>query len=417
MKKLPTLFFLIVFVSSIVAQEEKGIYGKSNWLNYWTNFKPKSTEYPAPNIILNGVIDKDMVLQNKNTYIIYNVVYVTNNATLTIEPGTVIRGDFETCGTLVVTKGSKIIAKGTETDPIVFTSNKGEEERKPGDWGGIIILGDAPINRFGGVSFLDFNLDPKYNFYGGNNEKDNSGILNFVRIEFAGRKLNAKKELNGLSLAGVGSATQIDFLQVSFSNDDSLESYGGNLSLQHLVSYRATDDDFDFTQGVQATITNALALRFPFSSDISRSRALEIDSSDKIETMDIQKKKTTILASNLTLVNCGDNNQGLCKEAVDVKKDSYFSIQNSVVSGFESFLQVEDKKVENVKWNSLSIHNCPKFIVSEKDNIIEEIANVATPTVTFTNILPEEFFVNKDFKKHPDFRLKENTLSTISMTK
>ena len=156
MKKIAIIISLISFFS-LEAQQIKGIIGESNWMNNWTNFNPKTTEYKEVTNILAGVINHDMTLLKKNTYLLAGVVYVTNNATLTIESGTIIRGDFETCGTLVITKGSKIIANGLETDPIVFTSNKDISDRKSGDWGGIIILGDAPINKIGGIGFLDFN--------------------------------------------------------------------------------------------------------------------------------------------------------------------------------------------------------------------------------------------------------------------
>lgn len=237
-------------------------------------------------------------------------MYVINNAVLTIEPGTIIRGDYDTCGPLVITKGAKIIAEGTESLPIIFTTNKESFIRKPHDWGGLFIMGDAPVNTFGGVGILNFDLDPKYNGYGGNNIESNSGTLKYVRVEYSGRKLSDKKELNAISFAGVGSKTVIQNIQISYSNDDSFEFYGGNVKLEKLISYRASDDDFDFTQGVQASFTNSIALRNPYSSDAERSRCLEIDSYDAVEKFDYQRNKTNIKATNLTLINLEDNNQG-----------------------------------------------------------------------------------------------------------
>lgn len=122
-----TLFILLltlVFNFQGTAQQPKGIYGVANWMNNWTNFKPLTTDYNEATDIITGVISKDTKLYKRNTYQLMGIVYVTNNAVLTIEPGTVIRGDQESCGTLVVTKGAKIMAEGLETDPIVFTSNK-----------------------------------------------------------------------------------------------------------------------------------------------------------------------------------------------------------------------------------------------------------------------------------------------------
>jgi hypothetical protein len=157
-----TLLLIASFIQKSNSQIQKGIYGNSNWMTNWTNFKPSTTEYKDSNIILTGVISENTTLTKSNVYLLVGVVYVTNKAFLTIEPGTVIRGDYESCGTLVVTNGAKIIAKGNDTDPIVFTSNKGASERKAGDWGGIILFGDAPINKYGGIAQLDFNLDNKF---------------------------------------------------------------------------------------------------------------------------------------------------------------------------------------------------------------------------------------------------------------
>lgn len=122
------LLFLLAFFSVASAQNTHGIYGDANWFNGWANFRPKQAEYNEPVQILTGLISENTTLK-RTTYLIMGTLYVTNNATLTIEPGTVLRGDFNTNGTLVITKGSRLIAEGTETNPIVFTSSKGSEEK------------------------------------------------------------------------------------------------------------------------------------------------------------------------------------------------------------------------------------------------------------------------------------------------
>ena len=420
MKKI--LVFLLVnlyFVSNLNAQNT-GIVGNSNWFSNWTNFKPKTTNYNEPTNILNGVIDVNTTLYKKNVYLIAGIVYLTKNATLTIEPGTVIRGDFDTCGTLVVTKGSKIIAKGLETDPIVFTSNRQVSERAAGDWGGIIILGEAPTNKFGGVGRLDFNLNEILNTYGGTKDDDDSGILKYVRIEFSGRKLNSLKELNGLSLAGVGKKTIIDFLQVSFSNDDSFEFYGGNVVVNNLISFRATDDDFDFTQGIQCSINNSIAIRYPFTSDVSRSRCLEIDSYDKKENFDISRKQTKIVAKNMTLLNYEENDQGLVKEAIFIKNDSSLEIKNSIISGFSQSLILEDEilndnlNLEKIKFENNIFHNCKEFMktitLGNEKQLLDWYSNPIFNNLFSTKNNSDVFF-EFDIKKVPDFRLKSEGLT------
>jgi hypothetical protein len=420
MKK-TVLIAILSFINilSTNAQQLKGISGETNWLKNWTNFKPATTEYNDASNILSGIIDSNIKLYKKNTYRLVGTVYVTKNAVLTIEPGTVIRGDKETCGTLVITKGASIIAEGTETDPIVFTSNNNISERKPGDWGGIIILGDAPINKMGGVSYLDFNLDSAVSYYGGQDLESNSGILKYVRIEFSGRKINALKELNGLSLAGVGRKTKIDYIQVSYSNDDSFECYGGLVNLNNLISYRATDDDFDYTQGVQCNISNSLAIRHPFSSDISGSRCFEIDSYDKPENTDFSKKLSKITANNITLINMEESNQGLVREAIYVKDKSYFSINNSVVSGFKQCVLLEDKiavipaNLAKINLQGILINNCESNIQSETAANNTEIMNWYNNdsfSLEYSKVPNSSLFSEPNTKKIPDFRLKANNV-------
>ena len=418
LKKTTILLFNLFLIINSFGQNNSGIFGTENWLNNWTNFKPGLTEYKEATIILTGSITENTTLSKKNTYLLTNTVYVINNAVLTIEPGTIIRGDNETCGTLVITKGAKIKAEGIETDPIIFTSNKPTSVRKSGDWGGIIILGDAPINKFGGYSCLDFNLNNTSCGYGGTNEESNSGILKYVRIEYCGRKINATKELNGLSLAGVGSKTILNFIQISYSNDDSFESYGGNLNLSNLISYKATDDDFDFTQGAQCKINNSIAIRNPFISDKSKSRCFEIDSYDNPENMDFTKKMTSIIANNITLVNIEDNNQGLVREAIYVKDKSKFIFENSLISGFNSAIVIgfeslnKLKNIETISIKNSLINNCNLFSECEDktNNIDYELEKSSYfINIQINKITNVELFRENNIKKNPDFRIKETS--------
>jgi hypothetical protein len=238
--------------------------------------------------------------------------------------------------------------------------------------------------------------------------------LNYVRIEFSGRKLNALKELNGLSLAGVGSKTDLSFIQISYSNDDSFESYGGNVVFNNLISYKATDDDFDFTQGVQCKINNSIAIRYPYFSDSSRSRCFEIDSYDKPENTDFSKKMTNIIVTNCTLVNNETNNQGLVKEAIYIKDSSKFEMKNSVVFGFQPAILLGNDITKQSNLDYLKVKNnniqCEGFIKNEK--------NAATSIYDYQN---EENDVNSnavqfyqtDCKQKPDFRLVENLVLTM----
>lgn len=415
---------IITLISTFLLQAQqqtKGIFGTNNWMNNWTNFKPAINEYNEATNIIAGTIDKDTRLLKRNTYHLVGVVYVTNNATLTIEPGTVIRGDDKTCGTLVITNGAKIMAEGLETDPIVFTSENEKNNRKPGDWGGIIILGKAPINTLGGVHTLPFDLEPTLNHYGGQDAEDNSGVMKYVRIEYAGRKLSASKELNGLSLAGVGRKTVLSNIQISFSNDDSFECYGGDLNMSNLISYRTTDDDFDFTQGAQINITNSIAVRHPFSSDISGSRCFEVDSYDKVQNTDMTKKMTKINASNITLINLEENNQGLVRESIYVRENTFFDLNNSIVAGFSPFVLLEGnigngkENLSKMSFKNTIVNNCNGGITSESSSSDTAIQNYYNPNsgLEYTKMKNIELFITPNIKGNPDFRA--NTNNTIAI--
>ena len=237
-----TYFIFIYFLclSAVFAQQEKGIFGVNNWLNNWTEFQPNQEDYGDPAEILTGNITKDTKLLKRNVYLLMGNVFVTNEATLTIEPGTVIIGDYDTKGTLIVARGSTIVADGLETDPIIFTSNR--SRKKAGDWGGIFILGDAPTNKFGNGSVASFfpKLSPEHfqkTNYGGDNAFSHAGIMRYVRIEYAGARVGRGLYVPGLMLAGVGQTTLVDHVMVSFSAGKAFEIWGGDFEIKNAIIY------------------------------------------------------------------------------------------------------------------------------------------------------------------------------------
>jgi hypothetical protein len=418
MKKITLCIILCNFVL-LNAKNTKGIVGDKNWTRSWTNFKAKSTDYNETTNILSGVIDKNTTLFKKNIYLLSGNVYVTNGATLTIEPGTLIRGDYATTGTLIITKGSKIIAQGEETNPIIFTSNKSGGDRKPGDWGGVVVFGDATTNNFSGQ--LDFDFDVRYNSYGGTNPNSNSGILKYIRIEFAGRKGRSKSELNGLSLAGVGKGTVINSIQVSHSNGDSFKFYGGELNLENLFSYRSLDDDYDFTEGTQATIKNSLAIRNPYISGSGKSRCFEIESFGVAANSDLTKKLTNVVAENVTLLNDEKEDSGLTREAIFVKERSSLEIKNSVISGFKATVLLDQKiKVDfenlgKIKIQDMLFNNCDSYIESElveNNSGIKSWYNNENFKIECSKNNNIDFFMDIDVQRTPDFRIKQDKIFT-----
>ena len=207
------------------------------------------------------------------TYFLKSYIYVKNNATLTIQPGTVIIGDTTNKGALIIERGSQLLAAGTATCPIVFTSSRKPNFRKRGDWGGVILLGRGPLNTPTGEANIEGippSDDTKYGGGANPDPNDNSGVLKYVRIEFAGVALAPNNEINGLTMGAVGAGTTIDYVQVSYSNDDSYEWFGGTVNCKHIIAFRGIDDDFDTDNGYSGKVQFAMGLRDKTVADVFR---------------------------------------------------------------------------------------------------------------------------------------------------
>ncbi|OCB77177.1 hypothetical protein [Flavobacterium crassostreae] len=419
MKKTIQILWIALFVVSAAnAQQEKGIIGYTNWLYNWTEFKPNKIEFGEATQILAGNISVNTKLSKRNVYLIQGNVYVTNNAVLTIEPGTVIIGDFETKGTLIFTKGSQIMAEGLETDPIVFTSNRGV--KKAGDWGGIVILGDAPINKFGNISSLLYDLNPALTLYGGTNVEHNAGVMRFVRVEFAGKRVKGSPSLNALTFAGVGNKTILENVMVSYSGGDSFAVIGGELNASKLVSFHSINDDFKFTQGAQSKIFNSLAVRSSYlSGNKNGSRCMEITSYEKREETDFSKKATAVVAYNITMLNDSENisadiESGLVKEAVYVGNEASLEIKRSVISGFNpavilnNEIEINETNLKKIKLEEMYFNLCKGNIFTENNINNEDLENWYGNSIFF-NLYSQsdnkETFIDIANAKRPDYRL------------
>ncbi|RXJ51460.1 hypothetical protein [Gelidibacter gilvus] len=420
-----TICLFLLMASSSFAQQEKGIIGKNNWLNNWTEFRPNHVEHGEPTQILSGNITQDTKLYKRDTYLLLGSVFVTDSTTLTIEPGTVIIGDFKTNGALIISNGSKIMAEGLETDPIIFTSNR--SVKKEGDWGGIFILGDAPINKFGNASSVNYGLRPS-SFgdisYGGKNPQSNSGVLKYVRIEFAGKRTKEFGYFSSLTLAGVGKKTVIENIMVSYSDGNSFNVLGGEVNLEKMISFRTRSNDYEFNFGTQCNISNSLAIRSPYVSGSDGSRTMYIASYDKKDEVDFAKKGTFVIAENLTLINVSDNlasdiKVGLVKEALYISEDASLDMRKSVISGFnpaviiDSNVKINSKNLDRIKFNDMYFNNCNGNIFTENDSNNADLENWYGNSIFF-NVYSKgndaETFIDVKNGRRPDFRLRINKI-------
>jgi hypothetical protein len=223
-----------------------------------------TTPPPGPKVAVVTGIPLSRTFFADTLYVLQGYVKVSNGATLTIQAGTKIVGDTLVTGSsLWILRGSKIFANGTATAPIVFTSERAAGNRKPGDWGGIIIVGNALINRTANPIFTEGPVGAAENYAGGTNFNDNSGTLTYVRVEFAGYDVSngGGQELNSVSSYAVGRGTTYDYVQSMAGLDDSFESFGGAYDMRHMVSFESGDDHFDWTEGYQGRGQFLIALQ------------------------------------------------------------------------------------------------------------------------------------------------------------
>lgn len=268
----------------------------------------------------------------KGTYILKGWVYIADGAELTIEPGTIIKGDKQTKAALIAERGGKLIAQGTATEPIVFTSEEAKGNRRPGDWGGIILCGKAKNNK----SEMQIEGGPRTK-HGGNDDADNSGVLSYVRIEFAGYPFQTDQEINGLTLGSVGSGTKIDHVQVSYTNDDSYEWFGGTVNCKYLVAYKGWDDDFDTDNGFSGKVQFGLSVRDSKIADVSQSNSFESDNNADGSN---SEPHTSAVFSNMTLVGPMATDASFVNDASYINGGNYYPNNGSSLGKFQAAMHI-----------------------------------------------------------------------------
>jgi hypothetical protein len=348
---------------------------------------------------VSGDITANTTWTKNNQYFMTGFVYVKSGATLTIEPGTVIKGDKLSKATLIVTRTGKINAAGTAAEPIVFTSNQVAGSRAPGDWGGIIILGNAPENFKDTTSLSPLTIVQKDGVieggvdnaagdgkFGGTNAADNSGTLTYVRIEFPGVAFQPNNEINGLTLGGVGSGTTLSHIQVSYSGDDSYEWFGGTVNADHLIAYSGTDDDFDTDNGFGGKVQFGVAFRNKNISDLVAGGASNGFESDNDAGGSSNTPVTAAVFSNITIIGPRENastdltGQNF-KRGAHIRRNSRESVFNSLFVGFPTGLYIDGAASQlnvtngdlNFKYNTFA--GCPKMEKAYDTAFVADVAN------------------------------------------
>lgn len=338
-------------------------------------------------LVLQGTLLEDKTLTKDKIWTLKGYVYVPDGVTLTIEEGTIIESDIAEKGALIIERGGKIMAEGTAQEPIIFTS--GNDFPQPGDWGGIVILGRAKTNQ--GEPTIEGGIGRQF---GGTNDDDNSGVLKYVRIEYAGVAAFANSEVNALTLGGVGRGTTIEYVQTYYANDDAFEFFGGTVSPKYLVAVATADDDYDFDMGYTGTIQYAISKRDPlFVDGGDAGNGVECDNDGAGSTLTPTTKPTLL---NFTLVG-PTSLQSLSNHnlAMRFRRGTNFVVRNSVFYGYmkgglqiESDITVQSFATGGSEFTNNIIHSVDttKILITKSPSIFSQ-QDMTTKVIQNNNIL------------------------------
>ncbi len=294
---------------------------------------------------VSGNITSTVTWTNDKVYRLNGFVRVQDGGRLNIDEGTVIIGDRESKGTLIVQMGGKIYAEGTADEPVVFTSENASGLREPGDWGGVVICGKAP-NNVTATTGLPVELEGGYGaFHGGTDPDDNSGVLRYVRIEYAGVPINPNEEVNSLTMGSVGRGTTIEYVMCSYGLDDAFEWFGGTVDAKYLIAFRGLDDDFDVDLGYSGRVQFGLGVRYQNNADQSGSNGFEVDNNGSGSNA---QPYTSAIFSNISIIGPKANRETPIslqfQHAAQLRRNSRISIYNSYMTGYPAGLYVDDDK-------------------------------------------------------------------------
>ncbi len=305
---------------------------------------------------LAGNLTADLTLSSGVAHNLIGALLVKDGATLTIDAGVTINA--LAGGTdvyILVEKGGKIIANGTASNPIKFTS--GAVVPKAGDWGGVILNGKAPLSRQAGSESNAATEVKNSILFGGADATDNSGILNYVILEYTGARIDDEAEHNGLTLNGVGSGTTISNIAILNGDDDGIEFFGGTVNTSNILVVNAKDDMFDFSQGYSGTCTNLYGIRENgYTAVTSDPRGIEADGNlDGNSPSDINESNFTV--NGVTIINNADGVE--MSDGIKIRRDATATITNAYLalgSGaiFGDVIDLQDGKSDSTEGTSIA---------------------------------------------------------------
>jgi hypothetical protein len=433
MKKGIILLATVVGLATISSCNKKGCTDPDA-LNYSEKAKKDdgTCTYAEEGVVeLTGDLNTQTLTSDKK-YLLKGQVFVRTGKTLTIQPGTIVMGDKSTKGTLIIDRGGKLIADGTAAEPIIMTSAAKAGERDKGDWGGLVLLGYANQNQ---PNPAIEGITPAA-YFGGTNDADDSGIMRYLRVEFAGIELTPNNETNSITMGGVGSGTVLEHTMVSYGGDDGFEWFGGAVNGKYLISFGTWDDDFDVDYGYSGKNQFGLAVRYPSFADQSGSNIFECDNGPND---DVTSLITTGTFSNFTgigpkLTNSQSINANY-QHCMDLRRRTAVTIANSVFIGMPRGIRMNQNSVyDNYQAGTGILTNnimcAPSSTYNVGSGMTAVVADIeaywtlnnATETGTdFAAILTDLglnsniFFgsnVNTDYSSNPSFTVTSGSLTS-----
>lgn len=366
--------------------------------------------------VITGTPTADVTLTAGTPWTVKGQYIIENGRTLRVNAGAIVKGDKATKGVIIIKPGGTLIADGTATNPIVFTSSQPANERDRGDWGGIVWLGSAFVNQTSPAPTVE-GITPAQAYgtpstasadAGGAANTANNGTLRYVRIEYAGIELSPNNETNSLTMGGLGSGTTIDYVQVSYGGDDGFEWFGGTVNAKHLISFGMWDDDFDTDFGWRGNVQYGLVVRAPFIADQSGSTAFESDSGPNANAIgsictDTEKAGCTRgVFSNITVLGPREYSRGISgsyTRAIHLRRRTAISIFNSVVTGFLEGIRMDDQGTSTNYSSTYDAANTSlgklannELYVSLLPNVPSDLGSTATAVASIGNATGNNVF-------------------------